>query len=533
MSNCNWGQPPRDGHSRSSVLLTLSSAETDRNITDTSAVISFDTKFGNNHISNAIGCQVKQIQIPNMFNNVRNGLNIIEFQYPEVVNGDLTGELRRTLINIPVGWYNAEDLIAVLNLAFHTSDLPFDFTAQLLNDYMLFTAGPMINWNEHALMLSFDSPQYDDWESGFFGVEVVTEKKISGVIFTTHVEHHMTEVVFPPGVINVGNARRITLVRCVNDQSFAIEDDTQPRPDGVITDPSIIVQTVFNTTYTQRELDVGSGVMYDIASEWKAVLLPAGTYMLIHDLYPGEVRLNTCITNPVNEFQYLHGNNDGEISTKFTSTVVPLDDAYIHGGRSSVWSGQGVKTCLGDWNEDLPYQNPRRNSISLPTQSVDGLSCNAMLVSVGTTHTPYVITSPTAYVHQDILTHVMGWDTSEFHSESKESDQFVVYQGAHQINLSGQTIVYVYSNVLAPSNGVGAKTKITTDLLDTVNMADVVRGGYSTHSPQDPETSQVVWRHAKTVTHVDITIGDIEGRKLEFPHNYPATVIVKIISEEY
>ena len=101
------------------------------------------------------------------------------------------------------------------------------------------------------------------------------------------------------------------------------------------------------------------------------------------------------------------------------------------------------------------------------------------------------------------------------------------------VNFAGQTMAYVYSSALAQSNGIGVNSKLTTDLLDVVSLTDVPFGSYTNHIPQDPEVAQVIWRHAKTVTDVDITIGDIYGDKLSYHDNFDTTVVVKVISDQY
>ena len=124
MSVCDWQQPPQDGHSRSSVLLVLNSRESLHDSTVESSDISFLVRFANNHISNAIGCQLKHVQIPNVFDNVRRGRSTIELTYPVVDHNGVysaDGESATVSFTVDPSFYTAAEFVTWRSMRLLTS----------------------------------------------------------------------------------------------------------------------------------------------------------------------------------------------------------------------------------------------------------------------------------------------------------------------------------------------------------------------------------------------------------------------------
>lgn len=145
------------------------------------------------------------------------------------------------------------------------------------------------------------------------------------------------------------------------------------------------------------------------------------------------------------------------------------------------------------------------------------------------------LSSPTAGQEGDLLTHVLGITDGVGPGLTDPNTGAAFGISSAPGNLNGPQAVLLMSTMLAEGNAIGvgdgSGTKLEHPVIDMIPMMNVPRGGFAWYQPSEVVANLLRYKHRKQLSRVDFKITDTNGRALSLPHNYHVTVVMRLIHE--
>lgn len=144
------------------------------------------------------------------------------------------------------------------------------------------------------------------------------------------------------------------------------------------------------------------------------------------------------------------------------------------------------------------------------------------------------ISSPTAGEEGDLLTGVLGIQNGVGPGLTDPLTGTAFGISSAPSNTNGPSAVLLCSTVLAEGNAIGvgdgSGTKLEYPVIDLIPM-NVPRGSFAWYQPNEVVSSLLRYKHRKQLSRVDFKITDTYGRPLYLPANYHVTLVMRLIHE--
>lgn len=144
------------------------------------------------------------------------------------------------------------------------------------------------------------------------------------------------------------------------------------------------------------------------------------------------------------------------------------------------------------------------------------------------------LSSPTAGQEGDLLTHVLGIDNGVGPGLSDPNTGVAAGISSAPVNTNGPQTVFLCSTMLAEGNAIGVGdgtgTKLEQPVIDMIPM-NVPRGSFAWYQPNEVVANLLRYKHRKQLSRIDFRLTDTMGRTLALPHNYHVTVVLRLIHE--
>jgi hypothetical protein len=144
------------------------------------------------------------------------------------------------------------------------------------------------------------------------------------------------------------------------------------------------------------------------------------------------------------------------------------------------------------------------------------------------------ISSPTAGEEGDLLTGVLGIQSGVGPGLTDPNTGAAAGVGHSPHNLNGPSAVLLCSIMLADGNAIGvgdgSGTKLEHPVIDLIPM-NVPRGSFAWYQPNEVASNLLRYKHRKQLSRVDFRITDTHGRPLHLPANYHVTLVMRLIHE--
>jgi len=107
------------------------------------------------------------------------------------------------------------------------------------------------------------------------------------------------------------------------------------------------------------------------------------------------------------------------------------------------------------------------------------------------------------------------------HSYSTWASAVYVSPQNNAPNLAGPVVVHVHVTDLGDSCTVDAATGFTSDIITTMNMADVAFGTYKERIANEAEAEAIQYAQARNLSNFRVRLTDSQNRQLTLPRNFP------------
>lgn len=531
----------KDAERNSEHTLVLSSEYTSSGTTSSNT--DFTVHLKNSSHGSLLAAQMVYAQIPNCFDNVREGLNSFNIYESST---DTT-----TTITVPPGRYSNNELRELLLTIFADA-------------YPATPDHPVSSWismtyeADNRFHLNVDMGGDEDF-TGTFDAELLSEP-MADLLTTQSVfpQNYIRQVVLgQDGVYDNSYVGMWMTVkqrcRLVGATTAAAQINPNPNPD-----PShFLTCRIFTMVYT------GPSVYPNV--------VPPSDYDLAQAsiIRPWSDEFTMSVTSQSN-YQYRYGNFTGtpqvimEPGYYFIGYKQGFQnaDGYGHGIDFDVAGAYGTSPIanvadiheLGKDDDIIQTRyndnDPKKQPSLFPTFAGPGVKMTEIALEppygfysnnpprflqvaffMTTTNVPggtAILSSPTAGSPDDLLTHVLGF-------ANRQSVETAPHTIGHlharaTPNTSGPQTVFIRSTCFGEAKAMGPSNGeiVDTNIMGIVSLADVPWGSYSRHMPEDASTGLHRYRHTRNLSHVDFQITDIAGRVLSLPANRPTTLAVKL-----
>ena len=476
-------------------LLTVSSRE--RQANESNCNFTFNM---NNHSRAGKPCasHVDYVQIPNMFDNVREGLNTIV----------LTIDEQTFTITIPPGYYTTNDLVQFFN-TYDLGNPGYTIQGQVVDDKFRIIVTKL--------------------QDTYLSVDNIGPKTMPVTNYWADLDNLFDGNANAP-ITSIQNTPSATVNPSSSSYTFAQFVPTAPALVGPTLPNDIVLGSNFIVINFVGELDSispGSGVL-DVARLYDPQI----------DKIDPTAAWNVLIT-------VLQNTPNVYLVNRYSSTPPGI----LFGASSNFVAGGNPLNVAFNPNSPFPLGSLELFSIIVYDMNISNnqnLDDYPSLIAFSYTIPPVVncsLTSSTAGEYMDVLTHNLGitplQESIPLPLNPNLPLSFVVL-GGDPVNEAGVTNVLITSFALAESNGVGTShnqferrggDKRDIDLLSVVSLADTLRGSYTHHQPMNADSTMLRYRHRKDLHRLDFQLRDEAGRILALPDNYNWFMTMRMIHE--
>ena len=510
---------------KSESMLVLSSQEKSQTIdTNSSFVVHLNN---NDKMENVTSMHIAHIHIPNMFNNVREGLNT--FTIKKLIGVYPTFET----VTVPVGYYTKAELITAINTASSAAGIPFVVTET--NDTATWTytrtdlsvAGTKYRMVDLSAAAGMDTPIASDPVTNVDNSLYPAQKY--GHWFTLHTPMKVVGIFHPDWgpdftwpfnnteYMSLGELHKFDYTGTSTKFGHNAYRPHQQDEIELVEDPSLpLTKTLLKTAGIRRwhRIDnVLDGVIDGLAGGTNSLnwLLDPGLYTwTTQDIIqePAAVRFMPDISKD-------NTNIWNGVDNSFLQANYPYIDV-----DPWVLSDPGLELATSDVvsTEPIPFVYSILELVLQPN-AFESIS----------------ISSPTAGQVGDLLTQIMGFTQNVEGAPAVPDDPPVFNVADAQMNISGPAEVFIKSQSFAEANAIGGGdgdgVKLDQNIIDMVPLNATARGEYKWYQPKTAAMSLIRYKHKKNVSRVDIELTDINGRVLTLPSNYHLTMMLRLTHE--